>query len=82
MDERTPREASWTESVTVGYMDFVEKVKVRLGGNACGRKVHEVSKAGLYALKEPLSACNDVFDGKKRLLSSENRLIWEIYPDI
>ncbi|WP_244147293.1 hypothetical protein [Desulfonatronovibrio hydrogenovorans] len=68
VDERTPRQAGWTESVAVGCKDFVEKVKEMLGGRACGRKVHEVGKAGLYALKEPLSAYNDVFDGKKGLL--------------
>jgi len=40
------------------------QVKELLGGKACGRKVHEVSKAGSYALKEPVSAYNDVFEGK------------------
>ena len=31
---------------------------------------------------EPVSAYNDVFEGKMGLLRSENRLIWDIYPDI
>ncbi len=51
MDERTPRQAGWTESVAVGCKDFVEKVKEMLGGRACGRRIHEVSKTGSCALK-------------------------------
>jgi len=82
VDELTPRQAGWTDSVAVGCKDFVKKVQELLGGGVCGRRVHEVSKTWTYALKEPVSAYNDVFDGKMRLLSSENRLIWEIYPGI
>ncbi|WP_045212251.1 hypothetical protein [Desulfonatronovibrio magnus] len=54
----------WTEGVAVGCKDFVEKVKEMLGSRACGRRVHEVGKSGMYALKEPVSAYNDVFEGK------------------
>ena len=61
---------------------FVEKVKELLGGKACGRRVHEVGKTGSYALREPVSAYNDVFGGEMGLLSFENRLFWDIYPDI
>jgi putative transposase len=64
VDERTPRQSGWTESVAVGCKDFVEKVKELLVGRACGRGVHEVSKAGTYALKEPVPAYNVVFEGK------------------
>ena len=64
VDERTPRQSGWTESVAVGCKDFVKKVKELLGGKACGRKVQEVGKAGSYALKEPVLAYNDVFEGK------------------
>jgi putative transposase len=80
VDERTPRQAGWTESVAVGCKDFVKKVKELLGGRACGRRVHEVSKTGSYALKEPVPAYNDVFEGKMGLLSSENRLFWDTCP--
>jgi len=66
----------------VGCKDFVEKVKEMLGGRACGRRIHEVSKTGAYTLKEPVLAYNDVFEDKIGLLSSENWLIWNIYPDI
>gem|GEM_PF-677537 len=58
------------------------QVKELLGGKACGRRVHEVGKTGTYALKEPVSAYNDVFEGKMGLLSSENKLFWGIYSDI
>jgi len=68
--------------VAVGCKDFVKKVKEMLGKRACGRRVHEVSKTGTYALKEPVPAYNDVFDGKMRLLSSETRLFWDISPYI
>ena len=51
VDERTPRQAGWTESVAVGCNVFVEKVKELLGGKACGRRVHEVGKTGSYVLK-------------------------------
>ena len=64
VDERTLRQPGWTESVAVGCKNFVERVKELLGGKACGRRVHEVSKSGTYALKEPVSAYNDVFEGK------------------
>ena len=82
VDERTPRQPGWTESVAVGCKKFVERVKELLGGKACGRRVNEVGKTGTYALKEPVSAYNDVFEGKMGILRSENRLIWDIYPDI
>jgi putative transposase len=82
VDEPTPRQVGGTESVAVGCKDFVEKVKDLLGGKACGRRVHEVDKTGTYALKEPVLSYNDVFEGKMGLLSSENRLIWDIYLDI
>ncbi len=75
VDARTPRQAGWTESVAVGCKDFVEKVKEMLGGRACGRRIHEVSKTGSCTLKEPVLAYNDVFEDKTGLLSSENRLI-------
>ncbi len=64
MDERTPRQPGWTESVAVGCKDFVEKVKEMLGGRACGRRIHEVSNTGSCALKEPVLVYNDVFEGK------------------
>jgi hypothetical protein len=53
-----------------------------LGGRACGRRIHEVSKTGSCTLKEPVLAYSDVFEGKMGLLSSENRLFWEFNPDI
>ncbi len=40
VDERTPRQPGWTESVAVGCKDFVEKVKEMFGGRACGRRIH------------------------------------------
>ncbi|WP_232300562.1 hypothetical protein [Desulfonatronovibrio magnus] len=64
VDERTLRQPGWTESVAVGCKNFVESVKELLGGKACGRSVHEVSKFKAYALKEPVSAYNDVFGGE------------------
>ena len=75
VDERTPGQPGWTESVAVGCKDFVKKAKEMLGKRACGRRILEVSKTGTYARKEPVSAYNDVFDDKMGLLSSENRLI-------
>jgi hypothetical protein len=62
--------------------EVVKKVKEMLGGGACGRRIHEISKTGSCTLKEPVLAYNDVFEGKMGLLSSENRLVWDIYPDI
>jgi hypothetical protein len=44
--------------------------------------VQEVSRTGTYALKAPVLVYNDVFEGKMGLLSSENKLFWDIYPDI
>jgi hypothetical protein len=53
-----------------------------LGGGACGCRIHEMSKTGSCTQKEPVLAYNDVFEGKMGLLSSENRLVWDIYRDI
>jgi hypothetical protein len=46
VDERTPGQPGWTESVAVGCKDFVEKVKEMLGGRACGRRVHAFLATG------------------------------------
>ncbi|MFO7727582.1 MAG: hypothetical protein R6X11_04575 [Desulfonatronovibrio sp.] len=80
VDERTLRQSGWTESVAVGCKDFVKRVKNCSAEKLCGHRVHEADKPGSYGLKEP--AYNDVFEGKMGLLRSENRLIWDICPDI
>ncbi|MFP4325683.1 MAG: hypothetical protein ACLFP9_06665 [Desulfonatronovibrio sp.] len=81
-DERTHKQPGWTESAAVVCKDFVEKVKEMLGGRACGRRIHEVSKTGTYTLKESVLAYNEIFEDKIGLPGSENRLIWKIYPYI
>ncbi len=42
--------------MAVSCKDYVEKIKEMLGGRACDRRVHEVSKTGACILKESVSA--------------------------
>jgi len=73
------RERKWSESVAVGDLAFVEKVKAELGGRALGRNI--VSSVGADELREQQVPYNDDFHPENMPLSIENRLFWRVYDD-
>jgi REP element-mobilizing transposase RayT len=77
--EESVRENRWSESIAVGDLSFVEKVKVELGGKASGRKI--VSGAESHELREHQVSYNDRFDLENAPLSPENRLYWNVYDE-
>jgi putative transposase len=69
-----PRDDRWSESIVVGTLDFVERVKNDLGIKAMHREVLETD--GTYALREPAEAYTRNFTGENEALRSENTLPW------
>jgi putative transposase len=63
-----------------GAARFCRKDKGNAWQKSLWQKSSYVSKAGSCTLKVPALDYNDVFEGKMGLLSSENRLIWDIHP--
>jgi putative transposase len=68
------RDDRWSESIAVGSLAFVEKVKNQLGVKATHRNVTEAE--GSYALREPAEAYVGKFAGEIEALSSKNTLLW------
>jgi putative transposase len=56
------RDDRWSESIAVGSMDFVEKIKTELGMKAMHRDFEPAGEA--YALREPAEAYGRNFGGK------------------
>ena len=71
------RESKWTESVAVGNMQFIGRVRGELGMRAAGRDIIK-SGAG-YELKESGVSYSCDFRAKKGTLSSENTHFWDFY---
>jgi hypothetical protein len=71
------REKRWSESIAVGSLCFLEKVKTELGARGFGRSVF--SSADGHELRESQVSYNGHLGGKKRVLSHENSLPWCIY---
>jgi REP element-mobilizing transposase RayT len=66
------RDDRWSESIAVGSLAFVERVKNDLGIKAMHREMLETD--GTYALHEPSEAYTRNFTGDNEALSSENTL--------
>jgi putative transposase len=64
----------WSESVAVGSLDFVEKVKSDLGMKAAHREFEAMGEA--YALRESGDAYGRKFGGETGLLRPENTISW------
>jgi putative transposase len=69
------RDDRWSESLAVGRLDFVEKVKNELGFKAAHREAIEID--GTYALREQREAYGADFAGESEALSSENTRFWD-----
>ena len=65
----------WSESIAVGSLSFVEKVKISLASKPHIASMIEVQ--GSYVLREPAAAYAGKFVGEKAALSSENALVWD-----
>ncbi len=74
------REGRWSESIAVGSLSFIQKVKGELGSRGFGRNI--ISSAEGHELREPQVSYHDHFDREMAPLSYENRLPWLIYDDI
>ena len=68
------RDDRWSESIAVGTLDFVEKIKTELGMKAMHRDFEPAGEA--YALREPSEAYGGNLTGKNETLSSKNTLPW------
>ncbi|MRS01917.1 transposase [bacterium] len=73
---KNQRESCWTESIAVGSIGFVEKIKARLGIKGIGRKVEEL-ETDRCVLREENESYNAVFDPKKERLSPDNSYFWD-----
>ena len=69
------RDNCWSESIAVGRLDFVEKVKSDLGTKAVHRGVESAGEA--YALRESVEGYGRNFGGKTALLRLENTISWD-----
>jgi putative transposase len=69
------RDDRWSESIAVGSLAFVERVKNDLGIKAMHREVIRADET--YALHEPSEAYERNFPGENEALRSENTLPWE-----
>ena len=72
------REALWTESIAVGNLSFIEKMKSNLGIHAKGRSIQEFENH-IYALREPEKVYNADFISKKGDIGPKNTHFWQIY---
>jgi putative transposase len=74
------RERRWSESIAVGSLPFIERVKTDLGARGFGRKITS-STAG-HELRETQGPYRDHFAGEKAPLSPQNTLPWLICGEI
>jgi len=68
------RDDRWSESIAVGTLDFVERIKSDLGIKAMHREA--VHADGIYALREPSEAYVRRFAAVSEALRSENTFPW------
>ena len=69
------RDESWSESIAVGSLAFVENVKKQLGVKVSHRAVIEAN--GSYALRESAEAYGLNFAVENEALRSQNTFFWD-----
>jgi REP-associated tyrosine transposase len=72
------RESSWSESIAVGSVGYVEYIRTRLGLKRNGRVIEE-QEFGRCVLREEPEPYNAVFAPKNERLRPENGYFWDIY---
>jgi hypothetical protein len=77
MSGETTRESRWTESVAVGNIKFIGKVREKLGIRAAGRDI--IESGASHELREPSVSYNYDFGVKNGTLSPENTYSWDLY---
>jgi putative transposase len=73
------RDDRWSESIAVGSLAFIEKVKSEMGIRAAHRDVIEAD--GSYVLREPAEAYALKFAGEHEALRSQNTFFWNEIVD-
>jgi REP element-mobilizing transposase RayT len=73
---QTSRQEEWTQSIAVGSMPFVERVRDLLGFRARGRKV--TGSAEGCQLREPSALYGNLFEIKNGDMEPKNDLPWNI----
>ena len=73
------RDDHWAESIAVGSLAFVDKVKSELGFRAVHRDVIETD--GTYALREAAEAYRPRFAAESEALSADNTFFWNEIVD-
>lgn len=74
-DLRISIENKWTESIAVGFKEFVETTKERLGIRVRGRKVFRNN--GTYELREPTAFYKGDLGPENGVLKLENTYFWD-----
>jgi putative transposase len=74
-DERARRE-EWTDSIAVGSVPFVEKVKTLLGFRAKGREVIEGGEG--FQLREEAADYKALFEPEKDDIGPKNTFFWDL----
>ena len=74
-EEKSLRDGSWSESIAVGNMSFIESTRTQLGLFSKDRFKEEYE--GQTVLREEISPYSTHFDSKKGTLSPENSRFWE-----
>ena len=75
-DESKNRQYEWTESIAVGDIFYLEKLKSLLGFRAEGRKIKEGGEG--YQLREDPATYNAFFEAEKEDIGPENTHLWNI----
>jgi putative transposase len=73
--ERAGRE-EWTDSIAVGSVPFVEKVKALLGFRAKGREVIEGSEG--FQLREEAADYRALFEAKDDDIGPKHTIFWDL----
>jgi putative transposase len=76
--ERARRE-EWTDSIAVGSVPFVEKVKMLLGFRAKGREVIEGSEE--FQLREEAADYRALFEAENDDIRPENTFFWDLHAE-
>jgi len=77
-DGERARLAEWTESVAVGSVPFVEKVKALLGFRAKGREVGVIEGGEGFQLREEPGYYNALFDAENDNIGLKNTFLWNL----
>lgn len=78
-DGRKQRENHWTESIAVGSVDFVERIKAQLGVKGVGRRIEQKQEdTDLFVLKEEPEPYRADFEPKNDSLSENNSYFLDV----